>query len=125
MPIELLQNDAYQFDADFLTQLPFVEKAMLSRNINPSAFTIAKSSARSHARYELSSQRYDYTVTIGEESFTVTYPCDQSFLEFFIAQCVAGESRSLPTTAQRVRRGYKRPITPLRPAYSFTAPRTQ
>jgi hypothetical protein len=125
MPIEVLQNDAYQFDADFLSQLPFVEKAMLSRNINPSTFKIAKSPARSRGRYELTSQRYDYTVTMGEESFTVTYPSDQSFLEFFIAQCVAGESQSLPTTARRIRRGYKRPMTPPRPPYSLTAPRTQ
>jgi hypothetical protein len=104
MPIEILPGDMKKFDSDFLKQLPLVEKAMLSRNINPSAFAIAKSSPRSHARYGLTSDCYDYTVTIGEESFTVTYPSDQSFLEFFFARCVADEkSRGLPGATNRYR----------------------
>ena len=90
MPIEIEQNEASKFDPDFLNQLSIVEKAMLSRNINPSAFTIAKSSPRSRARYGLTPDCYDYTVTIDGDSFTVTYPGDQSFLEFFLDQCVAG-----------------------------------
>jgi hypothetical protein len=109
MPIGLLQSEAYKFDSDFLSQLPFVEKAMLSRNIDPSAFTIEKSPAQSQGRYELTSQRYDYTVTIGEQSFAVTYPCDQSFLEFFLARCIAGESQNAPTSVRlgRERRNTK------------------
>jgi hypothetical protein len=96
MPIELVKGEAYEFDAGFLNQLPIVEKAMLARDIDPSAFTIAKGPARSALRYRLGSQNFDYTVTIGESSFTVTYPSDQSFLEFFLARCVAAPDSGRP-----------------------------
>jgi hypothetical protein len=91
MPIEILEGDVYKFEPEFLRQIPIVEKAMLSRNLDPSSFTIAKNSPRSRARYGITPQCYDYTITISGESLTVTYPGDQSFFEFFLAQCTAND----------------------------------
>jgi hypothetical protein len=88
MPIELVKGDAYEFDTGFLNQLPIVEKAMLARDLDPSTVTIAKGPARSSLCYRLGPQHFDYTVTIGDDSFTVTYPSDQSFLEYFLARCM-------------------------------------
>jgi hypothetical protein len=98
MPIGLVKGDAYEFDTGFLNQLPIVEKAMLARDLDPSAFTIAKGPARSALRYRLGSQYFDYTVTIGEDSFTVTYPSDQSFLEFFLARYATAPESGSPRT---------------------------
>ena len=89
MPIALSSDDNCDFDNEFVEQLPIAEKALMAHELDPSAITIAKGSAQTHMQSLLGPGYYDYTVAIGDESFTVTYPGDQAFLEVFRARCVA------------------------------------
>jgi hypothetical protein len=46
---------------------------------------------------------YDYTVFVGDESFTVTEPNDIKFLDYFHQRCIA-EDEPAPEQEQRPRR---------------------
>ncbi len=93
MPIELSGSE---FEADFLEQMPAVEKALIAHGFDPSAFFVTKSPNGTYRPYSLGVRYYDYTVAVGDESFTVTYPGDLSFLEFFLARCVAVDDADKP-----------------------------
>jgi hypothetical protein len=89
MPIELLQGGEDEFDPEFRDQLPVVDKAMIEHNLDPSAFTITKDDSQAFGPASFGLRYHDYTVAVGDDSFTVTYPSDSGFLEFFLARCVA------------------------------------
>jgi hypothetical protein len=88
MPIELIAGDNNAFDDGFLEQLHGVEQAMIAHGLNPSAFTFTKTLRRSHSDGTCDN---DYTVATGDDSFSVTYPSDIGFLEYFLARCVVAD----------------------------------
>jgi hypothetical protein len=45
---------------------------------------------------------YDYTVFVGDDSFTVTEPNDMVFFEYFYARCIA-EDEATPEQERRRR----------------------
>jgi len=98
MPITL-QSTIGGFDADFLRQLPALEKRMEGKGLDPSDFIIAKNAARFPVPYmNLAPEvggHCDYTVFVAGESFTVTCASDAAFLEYFTKICLTeshGES---------------------------------
>ncbi len=88
-----LQSSVGDFDKSFMERLPALEKAMLYKGIDPSAFIIAKDNSKFPVPYigymgGGSSDQYDYTVFVGGESFTTTHNSDMSFLEEFYQHCI-------------------------------------
>jgi hypothetical protein len=92
MPITL-QSSIGGFSHDFMKQIPFLEKAMEEKGIEPSAFILAKNAAQYPVPYLVGGVggQFDYTVFIAGESFTVTRQSDQAFLEYFYQCCLADE----------------------------------
>jgi hypothetical protein len=109
MPIELIASDDNQFDDRFLEKLPGVEQAMIARDMDPSAFAFTKTLRLTDRD---GTRESDYTFTIGEDSFSVAYPSDIGFLEYFLARCVAANEAIDPPgdgASPRARK-YKRPL---------------
>ena len=102
MPITL-QSTVGGFSAEFMRKLPRVEQAMIANGLEPSEFVISKDRAPSAAVPVIGPFFYDYTVFIGEESFTVTEPNDMVFMDYFYQRCIADDEPS-PEEERRARR---------------------
>ena len=79
------------FSAEFIRRLPKVEQAMIAHGLEPESFVISKDRATPPSVPFIGPFFYDYTVFVGEESFTVTEPNDMVFLDYFYQRCVAEE----------------------------------
>jgi hypothetical protein len=101
MPITL-QSTVSGFSAGFTRNLPRLEQVMIAHGLEPSDFVISKDRATPTVPF-IGPFFYDYSVFVGEESFTVTEPNDIAFLDYFYKRCVATEDPApLPTeTAAR------------------------
>jgi hypothetical protein len=109
MPIELIASNDNEFDDGFLELLPGVEQAMITRDMDPSTFAFTKTLRLTHSD---GTRESDYTVAIGDDSFSVAYPSDIGFLEYFRARCVtANEAIDPPSVGATLRsRRHKRPL---------------
>jgi hypothetical protein len=95
MPITL-QGTGRGFEPGFLRRLPRLEQAMTAHGLDPSDFVIAKEPATTANVPLLGPFFYDYTVFIGEDSFTVTEPTDARFLEYFYNRILAADTPETP-----------------------------
>ena len=98
-----LQSTVGGFSAEFMRKLPELEQAMTAHGLEPTQFVISKDRASSGEMPVIRPFFYDYTVFIGEESFTVTEPNDMVFLDYFYQRCVAEDEPS-PEAERRARR---------------------
>ncbi len=87
----ILQSTVGGFSAEFMRKLPLVEKAMREHGLEPSEFVISKDRATPPTVPFVGPFFYDYTVFVGEESFTVTEPNDMVFLDYFYKRCLAAD----------------------------------
>jgi hypothetical protein len=87
MPI-ILQSSV-SFSAEFLSQIPMLEKAMIAHGLEPSKFVISKDSASPSTRHVVGTFFHDYTVFVEGEHFTLTEPSDMVFLDYFLKLCTA------------------------------------
>jgi hypothetical protein len=102
-----LQSTVGGFSSEFLQKLPALEKAMIAHGLEPSQFVISKDWATPVTAPFIGPFFYDYTVFVGEESFTVTEPNDIQFLDYFYNRCIAEddpEDDAAPEQAPRTRR---------------------
>jgi hypothetical protein len=104
-----LQSTVGGFSPEFMRRLPELEQAMVAHGLEPSQFVISKDWA-TPASTPLPAMLpffFNYTVFIGEESFTVTEPNDIRFLDYLYQRCIA-EDEGVPDAAapepQRERR---------------------
>jgi hypothetical protein len=98
-----LQSTVGGFSSEFLQKLPALEKAMIAHGLEPSKFVISKDWATPATAPLIGPFFYDYTVFVGEESFTVTEPNDIQFLDYFYDRCIA-EDDAPPEPTSRARR---------------------
>jgi hypothetical protein len=97
MPITL-QSTVGGFSAEFMRKLPGLEQVMIVQGLEPSDFVISKDRATPATVPFIGPFFYDYSVFVGEDSFTVTEPNDIVFLDYFYKRCVAAEDPPpLPT----------------------------
>jgi hypothetical protein len=102
-----LQSTVGGFSPQFMRRLPAVEQAMIAHGLEPSQFVISKDWATPATAPFIGPFFYDYTVFVGEESFTVTEPNDIQFLDYFYDRCIAEddpEDDAAPEQAPRTRR---------------------
>jgi hypothetical protein len=92
----ILQSSVGGFSAEFMRKLPRLEDAMVAHGLEPSAFVISKDRAAPSSPPFIGPFFYEYTVYVGEESFTVTEPNDMAFLGFFHQRCIAEEEEQTP-----------------------------
>jgi hypothetical protein len=83
-----LQSTVGGFAPEFMRKLPELENAMLAHGLEPSGFVISKDRASLEAPW-VQSFFFQYTVFVGEESFTVTEPNDERFYEYIYQRCIA------------------------------------
>ena len=83
-----LQSTVGGFSAEFMRQLPELEKAMLAHGLEPSQFVISKNRASPEAPW-ITPFFYQYTVFIGDESFVVTEPNDTRFYQYLYQRVIA------------------------------------
>jgi len=95
MPITL-QSTVGGFSAEFMRRLPALEQAMVAHGLEPSQFVISKDRAAPPAIPFIGPFFYDYTVFVGEESFTVTEPNDMGFFNYFYQRCIAEDDEAAP-----------------------------
>jgi hypothetical protein len=98
-----LQSTVGGFSFEFMRKLPAVEQAMVAHGLEPESFVISKDRATPSTAPFIGPFFYDYTVFVGEESFTVTEPNDTKFLDYFYQRCIA-EDEPTPEREQRKRR---------------------
>ena len=79
------------FSAEFMHELPMLEKTMIAHGLEPSNFVISKDIASPSTRHVVGTFFYDYTVFIDGEHFTLTEPNDMVFLDYFVKLCTAEE----------------------------------
>ena len=96
------------FSAEFIRKLPAVEQAMIAHGLEPESFVISKDRATPPSVPFIGPFFYDYTVFVGEESFTVTEPNDIVFLDYFYQRCIA-EDEPAPEQVQELERRSSRP----------------
>jgi hypothetical protein len=96
------------FSAEFIRKLPAVEQAMIAHGLEPESFVISKDRATPPSVPFIAPFFYDYTVFVGEESFTVTEPNDLRFLDYFLQRCIA-EDEVAPEQEQELERRTSRP----------------
>ena len=84
-----LQSTIGGFSDEFMRRLPKLEQAMLANGLDPAEFVISKDRATPATVPLLGPFFYEYTVSFGDDEFTVTEPNDMKFLEYFYARCVA------------------------------------
>ena len=96
------------FSAEFIRKLPKVEQAMIAHGLEPDNFVISKDRATPPSVPFIGPFFYDYTVFVGEESFTVTEPNDIVFLDYFHQRCIA-EDEPAPEQQQEMERRKSRP----------------
>lgn len=113
MPITL-QGTAGGFSDQFLARIPELERTMTAQGLDPSDFIISKDNAASSNARPLGPFFYDYTVFIGDDSFTVTEPNDTRFLAYFIDRILAPEQDDAlpqrPTLFSRFAKWMAQPI---------------
>ncbi len=100
----ILQSSVGGFSDEFMHKLPLVERAMIERGLEPSAFMISKDRASPSSLYVAEPFFYEYTVSFGEARFTVTEPTDARFLDYFHQRCMSDEEeqiRPLPTPQRK------------------------
>jgi hypothetical protein len=88
MPVTLQSTVAGGFSREFMRDLPNLENAMLAHGLEPSQFVISKDRASPGAPW-ITPFFYQYTVFIGDESFSVTEPNDTQFYEYLYKRCIA------------------------------------
>jgi hypothetical protein len=98
-----LQSTVGAFSPEFMRKLPELEKAMLAHGLEPEEFVISKDRASLEAPW-IQSFFFQYTVFIGEESFTVTEPNDKRFYEYLYARCIAEPEEDDVPSQQRPQR---------------------
>ena len=101
-----LQSTVGGFSPEFMRNLPALEKAMVAHGLEPSQFVISKDWATPATAPVIGPFFYDYTVFVGDESFTVTEPNDIKFLDYFYDRCIAQDNPAddvVPETAPRIR----------------------
>jgi hypothetical protein len=94
-----LQSSVGDFSPEFVARLPALEKAMIARDLDPSAFVIARNMAQSTylpIAYRPDGNLVEYTVFVKDRSFTVTQPNDMRFLEYFYDLCVPPAHKDEP-----------------------------
>ena len=89
----ILQSSVGGFSAEFMRKLPQLERIMVARGLDPADFIISKDRASPSSLYVIGAFFFEYTVYVGDESFTVTEPNDMVFLDFFFHRCVAEAGR--------------------------------
>jgi hypothetical protein len=90
-----LQSTVGGFEAAFMRKLPLLEEAMIAHGLDPADFVISKDRAIPSSAIPLVGPFfYDYTVFVGDESFTVTEPNDTRFLEYFYQRIIAPEQEA-------------------------------
>jgi hypothetical protein len=112
------QSTVGGFSSDFMSELPKLEQAMLAHGLEPSEFVISKDWATPATYPFIGPFFYDYTVFVGDESFTVTEPNDMRFLEYFYDRCISQDAvepepvprASRPGLINRVFRWMSQPI---------------
>jgi hypothetical protein len=95
-----LQSTVGGFSAAFMRKLPAVEQAMIAHGLEPSQFVISKDRATPPSVPFIGPFFYDYTVFFGDDSFTVTEPNDDIFLDYFLQRCIAEEEPAPPARAR-------------------------
>jgi hypothetical protein len=111
-----LQSTVGGFSAEFMRRLPALEQAMIAYGLEPSQFVISKDRATPPTVPFIGPFFYDYTVFVGEESFTVTEPNDMVFLDYFYQRCIAEDDaaqhqrRRRPGLINRIFRWMAQPI---------------
>jgi hypothetical protein len=87
--MSIILQSTVGFSAEFMQQLPLLEKAMIEHGLEPSKFVISKDLATPSTRHVITTFFYDYTVFVDGEHFTLTEPNDMVFLDYFIKLCTA------------------------------------
>ena len=111
-----LQSTVGGFSPEFMRRLPALERAMIAHGLEPSQFIISKDRATPPSVPFIGPFFYDYTVFVGEESFTVTEPNDVIFLDYFYQRCIAEDDaeqeqrRGHPGLINRIFRWMAQPI---------------
>jgi hypothetical protein len=95
-----LQSTVGGFSAAFMRKLSAVEQAMIAHGLEPSQFVISKDRATPPSVPFIGPFFYDYTVFFGDDSFTVTEPNDDIFLNYFLQRCIAEEEPAPPRRAR-------------------------
>jgi hypothetical protein len=117
VPITL--QSTVSFTAEFLRELPMLEKTMIKHGLEPSKFVISKDSATPTAGVPFVGPFfYDYTVFVGGEHFTLTEPSDMVFLDYFLKLCTAEDDvrpllklrRGRPGLVRRFLRWMAKPV---------------
>ena len=89
-----LQSTVGGFSAEFIRKLPALEQAMIANGIDPDAFVISKDRATPATVPLIGPFFYDYTVSFGDDEFTVTEPNDSKFLDYFYDRCIAPDDEA-------------------------------
>ena len=100
----ILQSSVGGFSDEFIRKLPSVERAMVERGLDPSDFVISKDPASPSVPFGTGAFFFQYTVSFGEASFTVTEPTDVRFLDYFYQRCISEEeeeTKPMPTLRRR------------------------
>jgi len=100
----ILHSSVGAFSDEFMHKLPSVERAMVERGLDPSDFVISKDRASPSAPFGTGPFFYQYTVSFGEASFTVTEPTDVRFLDYFYQRCISEEeeeTKPMPKVCRR------------------------
>ena len=108
MAITLQSTIEGGFSPEFIRRLPQLEQAMIAHGLEPENFVISKDRATPPSVPFIGPFFYDYTVFVGDESFTVTEPNDIVFLEYFHQRCIA-EDEPAPEQQQELARRASRP----------------
>jgi hypothetical protein len=87
--MSIILQSTVSFSAEFLSQLPMLEKAMITHGLEPSKFVISKDRAAPPSIPFIGPFFYDYTVFVDGEHFTLTEPSDMVFLDYFLKLCTA------------------------------------
>jgi hypothetical protein len=106
--ITLQSTIAGGFSPAFMRRLSQLEQAMIAHGLEPENFVISKDRATPPSVPFIGPFFYDYTVFVGEESFTVTEPNDIVFFEYFYQRCIA-EDEPAPEQQQELARRASRP----------------
>ncbi len=84
-----LQSTVGGFSAEFMRKVPALEQAMIAHGLEPAQFVISKDRATPPSVPFIGPFFYDYTVFVGDDSFTVTEPNDMVFFEYFYRRCTS------------------------------------
>ncbi|MFL6814630.1 MAG: hypothetical protein ACJ8EK_11375 [Bradyrhizobium sp.] len=100
-----LQSTVGGFSAEFMRKLPALEQAMIAHGLEPSKFVISKDRATPPSVPFIGPFFYEYTVFVGDDSFTVTEPNDMVFMDYFWKRCMAVDEVASDQQQRRRRPG--------------------